>query len=57
MFDWENAISLHAMQGNRASSRGDITSYSSEWPSLKSLQITKAGKGVGKKKAHVLIFF
>ena len=23
MFDWENAIDLHAMQGNRASSRGD----------------------------------
>ena len=21
MFDWENAIALHAMQGNRASSR------------------------------------
>ena len=23
MFDWENAISLHVMQGNRASSRGE----------------------------------
>ena len=23
MFDWENAIPLHAMQGNRASSRGE----------------------------------
>ena len=23
MFDWENAIALHAMQGNRASSPGD----------------------------------
>ena len=23
MFDWENAISLHSMQGNRASSRGE----------------------------------
>ena len=22
MFDWENAIALHAMQGNRASARG-----------------------------------
>ena len=22
VFDWENAIALHAMQGNRASSRG-----------------------------------
>ena len=22
MFDWENAIGLHAMQGNRASNRG-----------------------------------
>ena len=22
-FDWENAIALHAMQGNRASSRGE----------------------------------
>ena len=22
MFDWENAIALHAMQGNRVSSRG-----------------------------------
>ena len=22
MFDWENAIALHAMQGNRASNRG-----------------------------------
>ena len=22
MFDWENAIALHAMEGNRASSRG-----------------------------------
>ena len=23
MFDWENAIALHSMQGNRASSRGE----------------------------------
>ena len=23
MLDWENAIALHAMQGNRASSRGE----------------------------------
>ena len=23
MFDWENAIALHAMQGKRASSRGE----------------------------------
>ena len=23
MFDWENAIALHAMQGNWASSRGE----------------------------------
>ena len=23
MFDWENAIALHAMQGNRASSLGE----------------------------------
>ena len=23
MFDWENAIALHAKQGNRASSRGE----------------------------------
>ena len=23
MFDWENAIPLHAMQGSRASSRGE----------------------------------
>ena len=23
MFDWENAIDLHAMQGNRALSRGE----------------------------------
>ena len=23
MFDWENAIALHAMQGNRGSSRGE----------------------------------
>ena len=23
MFNWENAIALHAMQGNRASSRGE----------------------------------
>ena len=23
MFDWENAVALHAMQGNRASSRGE----------------------------------
>ena len=23
MFDWENAIAQHAMQGNRASSRGE----------------------------------
>ena len=23
MFDWENAIALHAMQGNRVSSRGE----------------------------------
>ena len=26
MFDWENAIALHAMQGNRASSRGEVGS-------------------------------
>ena len=24
MFDWENAIALHAMQGNRASSLGEV---------------------------------
>ena len=24
MFDWENAIALHAMQGNQASSRGEV---------------------------------
>ena len=23
MFDWQNAIALHALQGNRASSRGE----------------------------------
>ena len=23
MFDWENTIALHAMQGNQASSRGE----------------------------------
>ena len=23
MFDWENGVDLHAMQGNRASSRGE----------------------------------
>ena len=27
MFDWENAIALHAMQGNRASSRGEGKSH------------------------------
>ena len=27
MFDWENAIALHAMQGNRASSRGEGEVY------------------------------
>ena len=27
MFDWENAIALHAMQGNRAPSRGDGMSH------------------------------
>ena len=27
MFDWENAIALHAMQGNRASSRGEAKSH------------------------------
>ena len=27
MFDWENAIALHAMQGNRASSRGEGVSF------------------------------
>ena len=27
MFDWENAIDLHAMQGNRASSRGEGKSH------------------------------
>ena len=28
MFDWKNAIALHAMQGNRASSRGeDVVSW------------------------------
>ena len=30
MFDWENAIALHAMQGNRASSRGEGEVYSQE---------------------------
>ena len=24
MFDWENAIALHAMQGNQASSLGEV---------------------------------
>ena len=30
MFDWDNAIALHAMQGNRASSRGegDVSCFS-----------------------------
>ena len=30
MFDWENAIALHAMLGNRASSRfeGDVEGFS-----------------------------
>ena len=27
MFDWENAIALHAMQWNRASSRGEGKSH------------------------------
>ena len=27
VFDWENAISLHAMQGNRDSSRGEGEVY------------------------------
>ena len=27
VFDWENAIALHAMQGNRASSRGEGKSH------------------------------
>ena len=27
MFDWENAIALHAMQGNRGSSRGEGKSH------------------------------
>ena len=27
MFYWENAIALHAMQGNRASSRGEGKSH------------------------------
>ena len=27
MFDWENAMALHAMQGNRASSRGEGKSH------------------------------
>ena len=27
MFDWENAIALHVMQGNRASSRGERKSH------------------------------
>ena len=27
MFDWANAIALHAMQGNRASPRGDGKSH------------------------------
>ena len=27
MFDWENAIALHAMQGNQASSRGEGKSH------------------------------
>ena len=37
VFDWENAIALHAMQGNRASSRGegevswDLSSCEGTW--------------------------
>ena len=27
VFDWENAIALHEMQGNRASSRGEGKSH------------------------------
>ena len=27
VFDWEKAIALHAMQGNRASSRGEEKSH------------------------------
>ena len=27
MFDWENAVALHAMQGIRASSRGEGESH------------------------------
>ena len=27
MFDWENTIALHAMKGNRASSRGEGKSH------------------------------
>ena len=27
MFNWANAIALHAMQGNRASTRGDGKSH------------------------------
>ena len=27
MFDWENAITLHEMHGNRASSRGEGKSH------------------------------
>ena len=27
MFDWENAVALHAMPGNRASSRGEGKSH------------------------------
>ena len=33
VFDWENAIALHAMQGNRASSRGEeeVSWFFSSW--------------------------
>ena len=27
VFDWANAIALHAMQGNQSSSRGDVKSH------------------------------
>ena len=39
VFDWENAIALHSMQGNRASSRG-------EWEDLMDFLELRQARGV-----------
>ena len=48
MFDWENAIALHAMQGNRASSQFDF-GYKEEFciPGVTSVLFSSCDSVVG----------